>query len=66
MNRPTPSQIEFQLYQSRPDLWAVATALRHAGKYKAAIWELLDDADKEALKAHSKVRQAAMEALKDK
>lgn len=65
MNRLSPAQIEFQQYRNRPDLWALACALRHASRYKKAIWELLSEEDKEALRAHQKVHQAAVEALKD-
>ena len=49
----TEGGLEMDLYRTRPDLWALSMALKHAQTYKPKIWSLISDSDKVILLAYS-------------
>ena len=49
----TTGNLEMSLFKKRPDLWALSKALKLAPDYKAKLWELLSDKDRDSLLAYS-------------
>jgi len=46
--------VEAEMYQSRPDIWAISKALKHCPDYRAALQEMLSQEDREALADYGK------------
>ena len=42
-------QAEMNLYRQNPDLWAISRVLVHSKKYRKAVWDMLDDDERQIL-----------------